>query len=295
MLAASDSAGPAAPRAIAGLHALAGDYRALLCDVWGVLHNGVVPYLEGAAALARFRAEGGLVVLITNAPRPWESVREQLAALGVPASAWDAIVTSGDVTRGVLAAAGEPVFHLGPARDLPLYRDLPVLLAVEADAGIVCCTGLLDDEIETAADYEDQLARLAERGLPMVCANPDLVVDRGGRLIPCAGALAVRYAELGGAVTLIGKPHPAIYEEALAIFATLAGRPLPHREILAIGDGAETDIRGAARAGLDALFITSGIHALAYGTHEAADPERVAAFLDRAGVAPRAMMHCLAW
>ncbi len=275
--------------AIAGLGILAPHYRALLCDVWGVLHNGVVPFLDAAEALIRFRAGGGLVMLITNAPRPADSIRAQLAAIGVPAEAHDGIVTSGDVTRSVLVEAGLPVFHLGPSRDDPLYAGLPVILTSEAGAGIVCCTGLIDDETETVDDYDLQLARLAARGLPMVCANPDLVVERGGRLIPCAGALAVRYRELGGAVTLIGKPWPAIYDAAFAMLSELAGRKLFPREVLAIGDGVETDVRGAAMAGMDALFVTSGIHAAVYGS----EPAALAAFLNRHDATPVATIDRL--
>ncbi len=277
-----------APAAIDTLDAIAGGYRAILCDVWGVLHNGVSPFLDAAEALARFRAGGGVVVLLTNAPRPSDAIVAQLDQIGVPRNAYDSIVTSGDVTRDVLVAAAQPVFHLGPSRDDPLYAGLPVILTGELDAGIVCCTGLIDDEVETAADYEDQLQRLAARRLPMVCANPDLVVERGGRLVPCAGALAVRYERLGGAVTMVGKPYPAVYDAAFARFADLVGHPLARGQVLAIGDGAHTDIRGANLAGIDALFVAAGIHAAEYS-----DAAGAKAFLARAEVTARATIDRL--
>ncbi len=293
MLNPQAAAQPGLPARIPGLAALAPAFSAILCDVWGVLHNGIVPFLDAAEALRRFRAGGGTVVLLTNAPRPGPSIVAQLDQIGVPRVAYDRVVTSGDVTREVLVAAAQPVFHLGPSRDDPLYADLPVLLTAEEDAGIICCTGLIDDESETAADYEGQLRRLAARGLPMVCANPDLVVERGGRLVPCAGALAVRYEQLGGAVTMVGKPYPAVYEASLARFTQILGyEPLPER-ILAIGDGAATDIRGANRAGIDALFVTAGIHAAAFTADSGSTA--IAAFLATQGGHARAAIDRLRW
>lgn len=253
------------PAVLSGLSDVSSRYNALLCDVWGVIHNGVGHFAEATDALIRFRTAGGIVVLITNAPRPAWSVRDQLDSLGVNREAYDRIVTSGDVAVQLLARLGvAAVHHIGPDRDLPLYSSLPVQLSSVDEAEIVCCTGLVDDEAETPADYDPLLQRCLARKLEMICANPDIVVDRGGKLIPCAGAVAERYAARGGRVTSVGKPLTAIYEVALDEIAAIAGRPVHRGELLAVGDGAQTDIRGANDAGIASLFISSGVHAGEY-------------------------------
>jgi len=278
-------------RRIEGLAALAPRYDAVFCDVWGVLHNGLAVHGEAAEALRRFRSLGKRVVLITNAPRPQGPIVEQLRALGAPDDAYDAVVTSGDVTRGLLAARpGARVFHLGPERDLSLYDGLDLSFAGEADADLVSATGLFDEFAETPEDYRDLFLRLVERSLPMVCANPDLVVERGDRLLWCAGALAELYESLGGRVTVAGKPHAPIYEAAL----NAAGSPERSR-VLAIGDGLPTDVAGAARAGIDFLFVTGGIHAADFGALHAPDADSVRRRLETDGLTAIGFLPRLVW
>lgn len=280
----------AVPRLIERLEDVSGQYAALLCDVWGVLHNGVHAFAEAAAALVRARDAGRAVVLITNAPRPRGEVEAQLRALGVPDAAWDRVVTSGDVTRGLIAEGPRRVFHLGPERDLSLYDGLDVDLVEEFEAAAVVCTGLFDDETETPDDYADMLRRLRARNVPMICANPDIVVERGETLIWCAGALARDFGQLGCRTLIAGKPHAPIYEAALKAAADIAGRPVGRGEALAIGDGVLTDIKGAADNGIDALYVSGGIHSREYGDVLAPEEARLAAFLDKHGHAPVAVI-----
>ncbi|HEY9057793.1 MAG TPA: TIGR01459 family HAD-type hydrolase, partial [Aurantimonas sp.] len=194
-------------RKIKALAEISTGYDALFCDVWGVVHNGERKHPAAEAALTAARGAGARVVLLTNSPRPSASVIDQLDALEFSRDAYDAVVTSGDATRALIGAAGGPVFHLGPARDIELFEGLGVERVDETDAAVVVATGLYDDEAETPADYAGLLARLKDRDLPMICANPDIVVHRGERLIYCAGALARDYAALGATVHLAGKPH----------------------------------------------------------------------------------------
>ncbi|MXN66148.1 TIGR01459 family HAD-type hydrolase [Stappia sp. GBMRC 2046] len=285
------------PLLISGLSSIAGEYKGLLCDVWGVLHNGVTGFLHARDALARFREErGGTVVLITNAPRPAAPVFDQLATLGITHDAYDAIVTSGDVTRQQLDALGDAnVLHLGPKRDLPLYEGTHVRLGAELAATAVVCTGLFDDETETPDDYRGMLTRLAKRGLPMICANPDIVVERGNKLIWCAGALARLYEDLGGEVKILGKPHAPIYDAALAKLSEKAGKLMDKRDVLAIGDGLPTDIRGAVSQDIDVLFISGGIHATDFGPTEDPDENLIRRRLAEEGLSARAALPKLAW
>ncbi|MEM7301651.1 MAG: TIGR01459 family HAD-type hydrolase [Pseudomonadota bacterium] len=251
-------------RPIGGLSKIAPGYDHILCDVWGVIHNGRRSWSETSEALTRFRDQGGTVILITNAPRPAGPVQEQLDGLDVPRSAYDDIVTSGDVTRTLLAEAEAPVFHLGPERDHTLYRGLDVHLSGEGEAQTVSCTGLFDDTTETPSDYDDILRRFRSRDLPLICANPDLVVERGDTLVWCAGAIARDYAAMGGKVLISGKPHPPIYAEAISRIETITGKPANPRRVLAIGDGMPTDVKGANNAGIDLLYISQGIHSSEY-------------------------------
>jgi len=252
---------------IDGLGALSGRYDAILCDIWGVLHNGREAFRPASEALAAFRRQGGTVVLITNAPRPNPIIRDQAVAFGVAPDAFDAVVTSGDVSIGMIAARGDqPLYHIGPPRDLALIAAVearggvaPALVGPEA-AVYVLCTGLFDDSTETPETYAGQLAALAERRRPMICANPDLVVHRGHKLVYCAGALAELYEALGGETIYAGKPHRAIYKAALERIAALRGAAVPAARALAIGDALRTDLAGAAAAGIDALFVADGIH-----------------------------------
>lgn len=286
---------------VAGLEPIADRYDIILCDVWGVLHDGIAAFPEAGDALARFRAGGGTVVLITNAPRPHGIVQAMLDRLNARPDAFDAIVTSGDVTRGEIAArAGQPAYHLGPARDLPVFDGLDVSLAAPQEAAYVVCTGLFDDDNETPEDYAGLLQALHERQLTMVCANPDLVVERGEQLLYCAGALAEAYERLGGRAVYAGKPHRPIYERAIAEAAAIRGRAgggaTGADRILAIGDAVRTDIAGAARAGLDTLFVARGIHAL--DTLDAAgrlDRDRLPGWLAAQAHTPTMAIERLAW
>jgi HAD superfamily hydrolase (TIGR01459 family) len=252
---------------ISGLSAISGRYDAILCDIWGVLHNGVASFAAASEALVSFRRRGGAVVLISNAPRPSPPIQGQVLKLGVSPEAFDSVVTSGDVTIGLMRAqAGDQVLHIGPERDLSLLDAVaeatgarPKLVPLEA-AQYALCTGLRNDDTETLEDYEPELRAMSSRGLTMICANPDIVIHRGDTLIYCAGALARRYEGLGGSVIYAGKPYAPIYDRALARAEQIRGAPVDKRRVLAIGDGMRTDILGASRAGLDVLFVTGGIH-----------------------------------
>ena len=273
---------------------LLGGYDVILCDVWGVVHNGVAAWPDAVGALGRCRAAGATVVLITNAPRPNPAVRAQLARLGVSGDAFDDVVTSGDVTRALIAEGPRKVFHIGPDMDLSIFEGLDVERVEDFEASAVVCTGLFDDETETPGDYADLLARLRSRDLPMICANPDIVVERGHRLIYCAGALAREYSLLGGRTLIAGKPHRPIYEEALRLAEKARGAPVDRARVLAIGDGATTDVKGAIDNGIDLLFITDGIHAREYGEPGRPDPVRLAAWLEAASARPAGVMVKLA-
>jgi len=285
------------PPFIAHFATLAGDYDVALCDVCGVVHNGVVAAPEACDALTRFRERGGTVVLITNAPRPGERVaRTILDRLGVPSAAYDGIISSGDVTRALIAArAGARVFHIGPERDLPLFDGLDSPMAPLERADYVVCSGLLDDTVETPRDYEELVARMHARALPMICANPDVVVERGDKLVYCAGAIADLYAAAGGDVVYAGKPYRPIYEQALHLAEAARGQRVQQHRLLAIGDSVRTDLKGAAAFGIDALFVTAGIHAEELGDRSDPDAATLSGIFAAAGVAPKAVMHRLSW
>ncbi len=270
---------------------LATGREAWLTDIWGVMHNGVEPFAAASDACTRFRLSGGTVLLLSNAPRPAESVAAQLDRIGVPRFAWDAILTSGDAARALVGAyAGKPVFALGPERDLSLYDGLGITLSDAGDAEAVSCTGLFDDEIETPDDYTELLADFAARNLPMVCANPDLTVERGSKIIYCAGALASTYEKLGGSVAYAGKPYLPVYDMALALIEKIKGKQVPREKILAIGDGIRTDIEGAAGAGIDSVFVASGVHAPGGLTSET-----LAELFPNPAIRPIAAMPSLVW
>ncbi|WP_298966476.1 TIGR01459 family HAD-type hydrolase [uncultured Methylobacterium sp.] len=284
-----------------GIADLAPRFDLILCDVWGVLHNGERAHAAAGEALTRFRELPGerprRVVLVSNAPRPGSSVQAQLDGFGLPRSAYDAIVTSGDLTRTLIAAsADEPVHHLGPERDLPIFDGIDLRRTGAEEAAHVVCTGLFDDETETAEDYRDRLAAMQARGVRMICANPDLVVERGTRLIPCAGALASLYEHLGGEVVWAGKPHRPVYEEAVATAAAIDGSaPVPAGRILAVGDAIRTDIAGAHGFGIASLLVARGIHAAELGIEGGATLGDVAHWLERQPVHPDAIVERLRW
>lgn len=251
---------PAIPL-LGSIKELGARYRVWLVDIWGVLHNGRHAFPHAVAATQAFRASGGIIVLLSNSPRPSPSAQDQLRGLGVPDDCYDATVTSGDLTRYELAKRpGARVFHLGPERDLGIFGGLDVKLVRPDEAELIVCSGLFHDETETPDDYLDMLRDLAARALPMICANPDHLVERGHELVYCAGALAAVYEREGGSVIYAGKPYPPIYELALETIDELAEESVAKDAILAIGDGVNTDIAGAADAGIDSVFVASGLH-----------------------------------
>ena len=281
-----------------GLAELAPAYDAILCDVWGVIHNGREAFPAACTALARYRSEHGPVVLISNAPRPSRALHGQLQDVGAPREAWSAFVTSGDATRTLLAErAPGPVWKLGPDRDDALYEGLGLGFAGDIEgAAFICATGPFDEETETPEDYRGRLERALARDLEFICANPDRMVQKGDRLVLCAGAIADLYAAMGGRVTMAGKPHAPIYRRSLEEAAVQLGRPLDHAKVLCIGDGVSTDVLGAQRQGLDCLFLWGGVHAadLLDGS-EAADAERAAAFLVKHEAVAKYAMPELVW
>jgi HAD superfamily hydrolase (TIGR01459 family) len=282
------------PLILRGLGEIANDYDALLCDVWGVVHDGRSAHRPAMDALRRFRAAQGPVILLSNAPRPVEDLEEQFARLGVSDDFYDTILTSGVLAREELARRGAgrelPILHLGPERDRGVFAGLPIR-CVDADkAEIVLCTGLFDDDIETPEDYRVMFTELVRHGLELFCVNPDIVVMRGSRLIYCAGALARLYDELGGKSVYFGKPHAPIYAAALAQSRRIAGRD--DLRVLALGDGLETDIRGANTAEIDAVFIADGIHGEDVGEFTAS---AIATLCARSGVHAKGAMRALAW
>ena len=276
-------------------------YAAWLVDIWGVMHNGHRAHAGAVAATRSFRGQGGVVVLLSNAPRPSAAVEEQLRRLGVPDDAYDAIVTSGDLTRHELAKHGSTRRCFISARSATVRssKDLAVRLVAPEDAELVVCTGLFDDETETPADYAALLGGLASRELSMICANPDHLVERGDRLVWCAGALAALYEGHGGSVVYAGKPHAPIYQLAFDTVGKLAGRLVPLREILAIGDGVMTDIAGATGLGLGSVFVASGLHAPENGDDEEVadllDARHLAGLFAQAKVKPLAAIRTLVW
>jgi len=278
------------PVPVAGLSEIAGDYDALICDVWGVVHDGAHAYPDAVAALARFRRQRGRVVLLTNAPRPPAEIAVTLQSYGVPDDCYDVIVSSGGAAREDLehrVHGGKlKMVHIGPPRDAPVFAGLDVALVEAKQAEIALCTGLYDDDHETVDDYVDLLAALKAHDLPMICANPDVLVPRGGVLVQCAGAIARAYEKIGGKVVYYGKPELPIYAPAIAAAGGAASR------ILVIGDALETDMAGANAAGLDALFVAGGLHKDEIGDLTA---DNLAALFARHGLKARAALDMLKW
>ncbi len=268
-------------------------YDAIFCDIWGVLHNGVEPFQSSGEALARYRAGGGKVVLMSNAPRPAASVAKTLREIGVQEDAYDLIVTSGDLARIYLEGhLSETVHHIGPPREAPLFAGLDVKLQDVETADYVICTGFADDETQTTKDYIPVLERMRARNLWMLCANPDLVVDRGDRLIECAGSIALAYEQMGGEVYYAGKPHPPIYGRAAELAGEARGTPVSKSRTLAIGDAIRTDVQGATAYGIDCLMLGCGIHAAELGQP---GDGRAEAWLAGQPVVPAFMMYELEW
>lgn len=276
---------------------LAPRYDVLLCDIWGVTHNGVVAFPHACDALMRARAAGATVVFVTNAPRPNNVVARQLAALNVPRDTYDAIVSSGDVTRSLIEQRpGQGVFHIGPKRDIEIFTGLDVRFAPLESADYVVCSGLDDDDRDTPDDYRGRLEQMLARKVFMICGNPDVVVERGDKLVYCAGAIADLYASMGGEVLYAGKPYRPIYEMALdKARQAAAGRDISLKRVIAIGDFVRTDLTGAHQFGVDFLFVTSGIHAEELGARDRPDTSALKAKFDDAGVMPTAVMRELVW
>ncbi|MCB1443635.1 MAG: TIGR01459 family HAD-type hydrolase [Methyloceanibacter sp.] len=283
---------------IESIREIGGRRRVWFVDIWGVMHNGRDAFPDASVATRTFRETGGVVILLSNSPRPSPDLQDQLRQFGVPDEAYDATVSSGDLTRHELAKhKGARVFHLGPERDLPIFDNAGVTLTGPEDADLIVCSGLFDDDVETPDDYVDLLSSLAARKRLMICANPDHKVERGNRLIYCAGALAAAYESLGGETVYAGKPHRPVYELALetaARIAGLRGKRVAKSDILAIGDGAKTDIVGAGVFGVPSVFVASRLHV----------PEESAEILDAAHLAslfaeepspPIAAMRGLRW
>ncbi|MBO9193193.1 TIGR01459 family HAD-type hydrolase [Rhizobium sp. 16-449-1b] len=268
-------------------------YDAVFCDVWGVLHNGVSPFPKAAAALQAAREAGLTVVLITNSPRIAPLVVDQLRNIGIQDEAYDRIVTSGDVTRGLIAEGPKKVFLLGPDRDIAIIEGIGVTRVSAEEADCVVCTGFFDDETETPEDYTDMLKAFQARDVPLICANPDLIVERGHKMIPCAGAMAAYYDQLGGKTRIAGKPHKPIYDAVLSVAREMRG-DLKMDRILAIGDGMPTDVRGALDYGLDLLYISGGIHAAEYTLNGETDEAILTAYLEREKATPKWWMPRLA-
>lgn len=262
---------------IANLAEVSAQYEAVFCDLWGCLHNGVSPFPAAVAALQAYRAAGGTVLLLTNSPRPKSSVIKQLDSIGVPRDCYDEVVSSGDAAQYALVtgAVGRRVFHIGAAKDQVFFTDFaedvamiaakesPIVQVPLAEAEGIVCTGLFDDQTETPDDYRAQLLLAKTRGLPMLCANPDLIVDLGHKRIFCAGAIAQAYEAMGGGALYFGKPHPPIYDLARRrLTALMAREDVP---VLCIGDGIATDVQGGQSEGLDTIFVTGGLAADQFG------------------------------
>ena len=273
-------------------------YSAVLCDLWGCLHNGKTPFPAAVNALQSYRSRGGKVILLTNAPRPNASVISQLDGMGVPRNAWDDVVTSGDAAQFAMlsGAVGTRVHHIGATKDEGFFTDFaddlqalavarpPIERVALKDASGIVCTGLRDDLTETPADYHISLLLAKNLDLPMLCANPDIVVHMGDQLLYCAGALAAAYEKLGGTALYFGKPHPPIYDLARRRLAALG---VDDAQILAIGDGINTDVQGAIAEGIDALFVTGGIAGDQFGADaDNPNPELLADWLNHQQLSP---------
>jgi len=248
------------PHIIAGLSEIADDYDALICDIWGVLHNGQEPFDGVDEALKNFRAKGGKVLLLSNAPRPGSSAVKRLDTIGNSRDGFDDILTSGDTVRALMsdmARDNQKICHIGPEKDADLTAGLDVEFVNEERADAILFSGMYDDMVETPDDYHDMLSGFLARGLPLLCPNPDRTVQFGDKVIYCAGAVAEKYESMGGQVIWVGKPHPMVYDRARAMLADMTGLDAPR--FLAIGDGPKTDIPGAEASGIDALFIGGGL------------------------------------
>jgi HAD superfamily hydrolase (TIGR01459 family) len=286
-----------APPILAAARDLLAGYDVLFCDIWGVLHDGKLAFPASNDALTRFRAGGGTVVLVSNAPAPVDGVAETLSEKGVLPTTYDAIVSSGEQALAHIRATGfKRVHRIGAAaRDHRFFSELALPDTPLSECDAIACTGLVDDRNESGESYRERLRPAAARGVPFVCANPDRVVHVGHTLYPCAGAIAAVYEDLGGPVVWCGKPHASAYVLAFAKAAALRGKPVVPERVLAIGDAIHFDLAGAKTAGIDALFISSGIHRDAVMTDGRIDPIAMQAELTKAGIGATAAMTYLSW
>jgi HAD superfamily hydrolase (TIGR01459 family) len=282
---------------IDGLAAISSNYDVVFCDIWGVIHDGLKAFAAPCEALARWRRERGPVILVSNSPRPSSDVVGQLDSLGVPREAWSDLVTSGDATRAMLAArAPGPAHCIGPERDASIYAGLGLSFSTIEEAAFLVCTGPRDDEVDVPSDYTSVLERGVDRHIEMICANPDRVVQRGNRLVYCAGALADIYNDLGGRVSMAGKPYPPIYDLGFAKTRAILAGTIDRHRVLAIGDGVQTDVTGANDQGLDVLFVAGGINGdVVFGANETPDIGAIERLLREGGGSARFAMANLAW
>ena len=271
------------------------NYDLILCDVWGVLHNGKEIWLEAANALTKAREVGVPVVMITNAPRPQGPVLRQLESMNCPGGVFDDLVTSGDVTRELIKALDGNVYHIGPERDYALYEGLNVEFAEPEKAAGIVCTGLFDDYNEHPDDYIERFKQYVDLKLPLICANPDIVVEVVDRLLWCAGSLAREYDKLGGETQIVGKPYNPIYDVAIERGEKILGRKVDKSRVLGIGDGLPTDVLGAKNNEIHGLFITNGIHAADYDSSGEVDNEKLQAFLNDNNASPTYWIKTLVW
>jgi HAD superfamily hydrolase (TIGR01459 family) len=284
-------------KALDGLRDIAPNYDAILSDVWGVVHNGVTAHPAAVEALVAYRSRGGRVVLITNAPRPAAPIIGMLDHMGISRDAYDAVVSSGGATRAILEQEyrGHTLHYVGPPHENDaLFEGLDITLGTAEAASAIVVTDL-DDDDETPDMYEDRIRFWLSRNLPMICANPDRVVEEGDRIIYCGGAIADLYEAHGGMVRMIGKPFRPIYTEALHQAEVAIGHPLDRAKILAIGDSVRTDAIGAAGAGLDLLFITGSIHAAELDAFGNPDPAAIEALLRPSDANVAGFMAKLSW
>lgn len=278
-----------------GLASLAADYDALLCDIWGVVHNGIAPHASAVDALIKFRAQGGRVILISNAARPGVVIEQMLRHMAIPEEISDGIVTSGDATRHLLVPyKGRAIHHVGPATDHPIFDGLDLELVDAATAEAVVVTGL-NEPTETPDDYTSAMAEWHGLGLPMICANPDKFVEVGKEIQYCPGALADIYAHMGGVVEMAGKPYAPIYETAVEILQAVTDKMPAMSRMLAVGDSVRTDATGAAMAGIDFLFITGSIHAEEIDAFGVPNPAAIQELVAPSGARMRAFMPRLIW
>ena len=278
---------------ITSLAEISDRYDALFCDLWGCVHDGLTPFADAIIAMQSFRAKGGTVMLVTNAPRPHEPVRKQLQQIGVPDNAYDGIATSGDSARAAMfrGAVGENIYFIGQTRDQDFFGPLELVedpkaitqVTLEEAEGIVCCGPF--DPLADLEEMRPQLLFAKTKGLKLLCANPDIVVDRGNTREWCAGALAKLFTEIGGESLYFGKPHSPIYDLARRRLNTV-GKSIPDSRILCVGDGVLTDIHGALGEKLDSLFITGGLAARETKTAYQPDPQALDAYLTREMMQP---------